>query len=208
MADLGRRNSVKLVICLAWLVGFVALLVHVTADDDHEEGMSVGNNTMENSSRICDFNCTNTKIEELQSEISRNFNILLVMGFTLATSIIICHSCWKGGKERFDQLDRTVEEMKKKMKKFKDEFDEMNDKLDNTPAVKTNIGKITTSLILSASPYQPDSHGNCRKPSLTDPEALSPPSPALYSTPPTSLVQCPGVANVCTVQEARQYQDN
>ena len=200
MADLRRRNCVKLVISLAWLVAFVALLVHVTADDNRKEDSRDGNSTMENSTRTCDLNCTTKKIEELQSEISRNFTILLVIGFTLAVFISICYSCWRGSRERFEQLDRTVEEMQEKIKECKEEFDEVNNKLDNT-AVKTNISKITSSLIPAAKPYLPD-----RKPSLTDPEALSPPSPALYSTPPTSLVQCPGMAHVCTVQEARHYQ--
>ena len=92
MPDLGRRNCVKSVICLACLVGFVVLLVDVTADDDHEEDMSDGNRTMENSTRICDLNCTNIKIEELQSEISENFTFLVLIGFTLLSTIGICYS--------------------------------------------------------------------------------------------------------------------
>ena len=188
MPDLGRRNCVKSVICLACLVGFVVLLVHVTADDDHEEDMSDGNRTMENSTRICDLNCTNIKIEELQSEISENFTFLVLIGFTLLSAIGICYSCWRGGKGRLEQLDRSLEEMQKKIKKFEDEFEEVKGKVDSTPAVKTS-SKITASLIPEASPYHPEPHGNSRKSSLTDPEALSPPSPAFYSTPPTSLVQ-------------------
>ena len=136
MRDLGRRNCVKSVICLACLVGFVVLLVHVTADDDHEEDisdgnstmenstttmttttsgddleedMSDGNNTMENSTRICDLNCTNIKIEELQSEISENFTFLVLIGFTLLSTIGICYSCWRGGKGSLEQRNGFVE---------------------------------------------------------------------------------------------------
>ena len=74
-------------------------LVHVTADDDHEEDMSDGNNTMENITKTCNLNCTTKKIEELQSEISENFTIVLFIGFTLATAISICYSCWRGAKK-------------------------------------------------------------------------------------------------------------
>ena len=94
MADLKRKNCANIFICLAFLGGFIAILVYMTGEDELEEDLNDPNNTLTNSTdnwavESSDYNSTNKLIDQLQSDLSGHFTILIVIGFTLAGTIAI-----------------------------------------------------------------------------------------------------------------------